>query len=127
MKRTEFKPCAGCGKGVMHTGSPVFYRIRIAIMGADLAAIRRAHGLELTIGNAAIAHVMGPDEDLATIIDETDSLVCLDCAIRMPLAALMEAAAEQQSTGGDHQPVGAADRRPGTPKGGEDGVAHDGS
>jgi hypothetical protein len=51
-------------------------------LGIDANAVRRAHGLELMMGgNALLANVMGPDEDLAKVIDgQHDMLICGACA-----------------------------------------------
>jgi hypothetical protein len=82
MKQKDFKKCAICGKGVMHSGQITFYKVSITMMGIDIGAVQRQHGLEMMMGNAAIAHVMGPDEDLAKPIgkDET-GLICNHCSI----------------------------------------------
>ena len=82
MKHKDFKPCHLCGKGVMHAGQPLFLRISIDRLGIDLSAVRRAHGLEEMMGgNAFLANVMGPDEDLAKVMDEKhDMLICARCA-----------------------------------------------
>ena len=97
MKHAEFKPCAICRKGVLHSGSPWFYRIRAEQMVADTRAIERAVGLEKMIGNAAIANAMGPDDDLAKGLGPVDLLVCAACALheRLPVALLVE---DEEST-----------------------------
>lgn len=82
MKHKDFKPCHLCGKGVMHAGHPLFLRISVDRLGIDAKAVQRAHGLELMMGgNALLANVMGPDEDLAKVIDgKHDMLICIRCA-----------------------------------------------
>jgi hypothetical protein len=62
----------------MHAGHTLFLRISIVRPGIDANAVRRAHGLELMMGgNALLANVMGPDEDLANVIDgQHDMLIC---------------------------------------------------
>jgi hypothetical protein len=82
MKHKDFTPCHLCGKGVMHAGHPLFLRISIDRMGVNRKAVEQAHGLELMMGgNALLANVMGPNEDLATVIDgKHDMLVCSTCA-----------------------------------------------
>lgn len=92
MKRRDFTPCLRCGKGVMHAGAPVFYRVRIEQFVIDPAAVNRTAGLEMMLGgNVAIAMAMGPDEDLAKRLSETTGLLCLDCAMDVPFAVLVEA------------------------------------
>lgn len=92
MKQTDIKPCAGCGKGVMHTGLPLFWRVTIARYGIDVTAVQRQAGLEMMLGSAALAHVMGPNETLAKpVMDDVILIFCEDCAMKpYPVAALTE-------------------------------------
>lgn len=92
MKQRELKKCAGCGKGVMHANCPIFFRVRIERMAVNLPAVERQHGLELQLGrNAAIAAVLGPDEDIAVQLgDPVSILVCQDCSIKYTVAVLEE-------------------------------------
>lgn len=85
LKENELGPCASCGKP--HR-TPVFYRVRLETCGIDAKAAERRAGLGLMIGDT-LAAVMGPDEDLAKVIDETTRIVCLDCATNLPLLAAM--------------------------------------
>lgn len=82
MKHKDFKACHICGKGVMHAGSPLFMRMTIERLGVDRRAVERAHGMELMMGgNAMLANIMGPDEDLAKVIDGAyDILICHSCS-----------------------------------------------
>lgn len=92
-KQADIKPCAICGKGIMHAGMPLFFRVRIERLGLNRAAIQRQHGLEMMMnGNSVLAHVMGADEDMAEVIDSVeDALVCHPCAIEPhPLFLTME-------------------------------------
>jgi len=97
MKQADFKPCVFCGQGVMHTGSPVFYRVSVEYLGVDLGAVRRQHGLELMLGSPVLAQAMGPDEDLTQPLAEKKGLhVCLTCAMEpQVIAALLECAGEE--------------------------------
>ena len=99
MKLSEIKKCAVCGKGVMHTGLPLFWRVRIDRFGIDKAAVDRRAGLEMFFGGglpgARLAGVMGPDEDIAKpVMDEVVLILCEDCACndRRPVAVLAEMA-----------------------------------
>lgn len=95
MKASDFKPCAICGKGVMHSGMPLFYRVKVETMGVDSQAVRQVHGLETMLGSVALARVMGPDPDIAkpVIEDQPTALVCQPCALEArPLLLLMERA-----------------------------------
>ena len=55
MKQTEIKPCCQCGKGVMHTGLPLFWQLTIQRMQIDVGAVHRQHGLEMMVGNPLLA------------------------------------------------------------------------
>ena len=80
MKQRDIKPCAICERGLMHNGLPLFFRLKFERMGFDRRAIERQHGLEMVIGHAGIAAVMGPNDDMAKIIDGPhEVLVCEDC------------------------------------------------
>lgn len=97
MKQHELKPCAICQRGVMHNGNPVFYRVAIEHMCVDIHAARRQHGLEMMLGNPTLAHAMGTDPDIAQQVDRQDGIVvCLECAIGTPIAALMECAQQKR-------------------------------
>lgn len=95
MQRKDFKPCAGCGKGVMHTGLPLFYRVRVERMGVDRTAAQRQHGLEQFLGSVALADVMGDGAPVASPLANApcELLLCEACAVdpnAPPLAALIE-------------------------------------
>lgn len=77
------------GKGVGAEG-PVFYRVRIETCCLNADAIRRQHGLEMMIGNAAIADAMGLGEDIAKIIDSKTVFFTVEEALTVPLAAALE-------------------------------------
>lgn len=91
MKRDELKKCVVCGEGVMHNNQLTFYRLRTQYMFVNVGAVQRQSGLEMMFGgHAGIAQAVGPDEDLADVVSETDVLVCLDCAMRTTLCGIME-------------------------------------
>src|SRR5205085_2231245 len=104
MKQREIQPCGMCGKGVMHRGSPLFYVIVIQRMAVNISAVRRQHGLEQMEGHPVIAAVMGPDEDIATPFDQSiEALVCDECAITYPLAAIeSKVFSTREGEGGDN-------------------------
>jgi hypothetical protein len=108
MKQDEIKPCAVCGKGVMHDNSLTFYRVKLDYMIGNLPAIQRQAGLEMMFGgNATIAHAMGRNEDIAIPVFEESFLLCLSCAVEHPVAYLTEiisekkTKAEEQASSGD--------------------------
>jgi len=81
MKQTEIQKCIICGQGVMHCGLPLFYKVKIQRFGIDIKAVTRQHGLEQFMGNAMLANIMGPDEDIANPIDdELEAFVCEECS-----------------------------------------------
>lgn len=101
MKQTELKPCAACGKGVMHAGAPQFYKITIQPHVVNIGAIQRQHGLEMMLGAGAghnqnavatVAFHMGSQEDIAVPFGEpVELLLCQDCGIaEQSIAALLE-------------------------------------
>lgn len=84
MKSADLQKCVLCGRGVMHQGMPLFWRITLQRMGIDLAAVQRTTGLEMMMGgNVALARVIGPNEDIAKPFgDERTIVVCESCAGR---------------------------------------------
>lgn len=70
-----------------------FYRVEVEQLVLDQRAIERQHGLEMVVGNAALAAVLGPDEDLAVSVYKGRGLLCADCGLRTPAAVVLEAAA----------------------------------
>ncbi len=72
--------------------SPQFVIVRVRNMLVDTAAVQRQHGMELMVGNAAIAQVMGVDADLAVEMGSTEVWLCQECAAERQLSAfqLME-------------------------------------
>ncbi len=83
--RKDLKPCAICGKGLMHTGVPLFWRVHIERIGVNAQAVQRQAGLETFFGGghagAVLADVMGDGARLAEPIGEPAvRLVCESCA-----------------------------------------------
>jgi hypothetical protein len=106
VKARELKPCGMCGKGLMHTGVPLFYRLTIEVMGVNLQAVRERSGLgQLFNGNAALAEVFAPTGEIANRVHEPDvMLVCQPCSLdfenRQCLAELAETAGRSAATQG---------------------------
>lgn len=84
MKETELRQhanCSLCGKGIMHTGIPLFYLVTVERFGIDMRAAQRQQGLGMLLGSAALATVMGPDEDLAKpVMNPVTLTVCETCS-----------------------------------------------
>jgi len=95
MRAEDFKPCALCGKGMMHAGLPLFYRVRIERMGISLPDVQRAHGMEQFMGgHVAIARVFCDPDIAEPIVKAATALVCETCATAGDgvVARLMEGA-----------------------------------
>lgn len=81
-KRKDISDCAVCGGKLMAKGSLTFYRLNIERLIFDVQAIREQHGLETMMGSPMLASVMGPDQNLALLLDgPCEVLVCENCAI----------------------------------------------
>ena len=103
MKQNEFTKCLICHKGMAHSGHLTFYRLQFERLILDARAIQRAHGLEMMMGGAAaLASVMGPNEDLAKVIaGPKPVLICEECADFKPqhIAVLSEMALRDPKDG----------------------------
>ena len=83
MKEKELRKhakCSECGKGIGHTGIPLFWTVKAVRWGLKADALRRQQGLTMMMGNAALAAAMGPDEDLAEKVTSHDITLCEECA-----------------------------------------------
>lgn len=61
-------PCVVCGQPQL-CADITFYKIRIERAGFQRSAIERRVGLQMVLGNSALAQAMGPDEDIAKVFD----------------------------------------------------------
>jgi hypothetical protein len=83
----DLTSCALCRKGILFdknkSKGPIFYRVTVEQFVADLPAIQRALGFELMMqGNAALVRALGPNESLATRMEEpAPMLVCAPCML----------------------------------------------
>lgn len=84
--------CSLCSKPIGHAGLPMFWVVTIERHGLNRDALMRQQGLALQLGgNAALAHVMGPDEDMTTpLMEPVKVTVCETCAVErsLPVAAM---------------------------------------
>lgn len=77
MKQADIQKCHVCGKGLMESGHPFFYKVRVVQFVFNFAAIQRQHGLEMSMGAAApLAQIVGPDEDIAAGAGGSEVSVC---------------------------------------------------
>jgi hypothetical protein len=95
MKEKELREaaeCARCHKKIGASGLPLFWRVRIERYGLDVRALERQQGLAMIVGSAALAQVLGPDEDLATpVMDPVTVTICESCCTEpLILAAIAE-------------------------------------
>lgn len=76
MKRSEMKPCSLCGGPVQ----PAFAEVVVRRHVVDAAAVQRYVGLtQMFNGNAMLANVMGPDEQMTEMTSEKTLIVCMKC------------------------------------------------
>lgn len=92
MKRSELQKCCICLSGVMNNRQITFSRVTIERFAVDVEAVQRRDGLENMFGGgttgAALAQVMGTDEDLAKKFGETVLFVCDSCGAMRPVSVL---------------------------------------
>lgn len=82
-------PCAVCGKKLGESGDITHYGLTIERFCMIPQAVKRAAGLELAIG--ALASVMGPNEDLAKVVDGPKTvLIHESCSNSIMLLELLE-------------------------------------
>lgn len=89
----EIAECRLCKKPFGASGIPIFYRVKVETYVADLSAIARQAGFTQSLGgSAALALVMGPDENMAELVDTEHVTVCGACAINQTsISELMDA------------------------------------
>lgn len=97
---SELRKCAGCGKGVLHTGNLMFYEVQVTRCIADLRNIQRMHGMEQMMhGEVALARMFSPSNAVAQRIGKPARLLfCMDCACAetMPVAVMVDVAAKDE-------------------------------
>ena len=91
-------PCAGCGKVMLGTGLPVFYRITVQHCGVDAKAIQRHVGLAQMMGGGPdglhLAAIMGPGEKKVVELGKGAVNVCHQCAPTVTVMQIHAAALE---------------------------------
>jgi hypothetical protein len=99
MRESELRQhakCGLCGKSIGHTGLPMFWVVTIERYGLRRDALMRQAGLTMQLGgNAVLAGVMGPDEEMTMdLMDPVKVTVCEFCATErsLPVAAMGEMA-----------------------------------
>lgn len=100
LSRKDLSKCSLCGEGVLHDGSVCFYRVNVAQAIIDVSAVQRTHGLEMMMGgNAALADVFSPDQDLAQEITSPTVNVCASCMMSPDPMQLMSILQVSQDEG----------------------------
>lgn len=100
--RQNLRPCACCGKGVLHTGVPLAWRVTVERIAFDRNVIAQQAGLEAMFGGSAaaigLADVFAPGP-IGRTVDGTsvDLLVCETCAVEraLPVGVLAELRGER--------------------------------
>lgn len=87
MKESELRKhsnCSICGNKILASGLPMFWKVTIERFGIDIAAVQRQQGLTMMLGgSAALAMVMGADEDMAKpIVEAVEIVVCETCCTK---------------------------------------------
>lgn len=76
-------PCAGCGKQILETGLPMFYRVTVEQCAMDMKAVRQHVGLGMMLGGGAagmaIAGVMGAHQQPAVVLSQGVKNYCHGC------------------------------------------------
>lgn len=85
MKESELRAacvCVSCQRKLGETGSPCFLRVHIEQHILNLPAIERQQGLAMMLnGNAMLASVMGPDENMTVTCEPVRSMtICAECS-----------------------------------------------
>ena len=77
-------PCMACGKVMLGTDSPIFYRITVENCGIDKAVIDKHVGLAMMLGGGsnglALAGVMGTGEKPVIVMASGSTNLCNDCS-----------------------------------------------
>lgn len=102
--RKDLQPCACCGRGVMHAGVPLAWRVSIERIGFDRREIQRQAGLESIFGGTtaavALADVFSTGPIGRTVEGSaTTVLVCEECAVSstLPIGVLAEIGATRDA------------------------------
>lgn len=86
MKEQELRThavCSLCEDKIMAAGLPLFWTVTVARYGIKAKAVERQQGLAMLLGSAALAQVMGPDEDMTVpMMDPVTLTVCENCCTK---------------------------------------------
>ena len=81
-------PCACCGKVILATAMPIFYRLTVEHCGVDANAVRERVGLAMMMGGGerglALSAVMGGRKEPVVVVSSGTANVCGLCANERP-------------------------------------------
>lgn len=83
MKLSEAPNCDKCGKKLLHTQTPICFKIETTPLFLDIQAARQIEGLTMMMGGAlGIAETLGPSADVLKKQSEhaTTKYYCTHCA-----------------------------------------------
>lgn len=83
MKLSEVPNCKRCDKKLLHTQTPICFKIEVTPLFLDVQAARQIEGLTMMMGGAlGIAEVLGPSPDVLKEQSEhkTIEYYCTHCA-----------------------------------------------
>lgn len=79
----EHATCSACGQKIGHTGVPLFATVTVNRYMVNMRALQRQQGLTMMLGGEAVlAQVMGPDEDMAKVLNTSELTLCSDCVMK---------------------------------------------
>ena len=82
MELRQLAECSGCRRKLGQTAMPlILWKVSLERHMIKQGAIHRQTGLSAMLGNSHLAQVMGPDEDMTSLLSEVGTvMVCEECA-----------------------------------------------
>lgn len=94
MKEDELRTlttCVVCHKKIGQTETPIFWVIEPISYMLDMRALQRQQGLAMHTGSAAMAGVMGPNEDMAKMLARGKKvMICQMCAFDLEFISVVD-------------------------------------
>jgi len=89
----KYTQCANCRRLILSAGIPLFWIVKIERHGVLLDAVTRQGGLATFLGgNAQLAQVMGPDEEMTKPLLEVSIVICELCGSKPELHKMVQLA-----------------------------------
>jgi len=81
--------CASCGKPIGHAGLPIFWTLKIERHGVKRdAVVRQDHLTGMLGGNALLANIMGPNEEMTEpLMEPVEITLCEPCSLEPVVVA----------------------------------------